>query len=61
MNVPNVPKEYDLDYLVFQLAGGDVTKDAEVWDNTTYEDCIRYVCFKQYEAYVNEKLMSNGR
>jgi hypothetical protein len=59
--IPDVPKEYDLDYLVFQLTEGDITKDAIVWDTVTFEDCMRYVCFKQYEAHVNERIMkANG-
>lgn len=59
--IPDVPKDYDMDYMVFQLTDGDITKDAHVWDTATYEDCVRYICFKQYEAYINERIMkANG-
>jgi hypothetical protein len=56
-----VPKAYDLDYLVFQLAEGDITKSHRIWNEATFEECIHYVCFKQYEAYVQERMMkANG-
>jgi hypothetical protein len=58
VTIPDVPKEYDLDYLVFQLTDGDVSKDAAVWD-IPFHDCIRYVSFKQYEAMVNERVMNS--
>jgi hypothetical protein len=54
-----VPKEFDLDYLVFQLAEGDITREQQIWKGKTYEDCIRFVCFKQYEAMVNERVMNS--
>lgn len=54
-----MPRSYDLEYLVFQLSGGDITKDRLIWETVSYEECMAYVYFKQYEAYVNEILMKH--
>jgi hypothetical protein len=46
-----------MDYLVFQLCEGDLTKESLIWETKSYSDCIRWVCFKQFEAHLNELMM----
>lgn len=56
--IPDVPKGYDMAYLVFQLAEGDAERADYIWDNWTFADCMEWVSFRQYESMVNERVMN---
>lgn len=52
-----IPKAYDIDYLIFQLTDGDITKRDYVLDHFTYADAVRWCLLRRYDAYVQREYM----
>ena len=61
-SVDDVPEEYELDNLVYQVAQGIPEQIDYVWNEWTYFQCIEAQMMKRYDNYVQDTVIkkSNG-
>ena len=61
-SVDDVPDEYELDNLVYQVAQGIPEQIDYVWNRWTYSQCIEVQMMKRYDNYVQDTVIkkSNG-
>ena len=58
--VDDVPEEYELDNLVYQVAQGIPEQIDYVWDEWTYYQCIEAQMMKRYDNYVQKTVIDKA-
>jgi len=54
-----LPEKYDIDYLIFSLSDGDITRQAEVEEYTRGE-AVKWLMLRKYESYMTDRATKHG-
>ncbi len=60
-DVPDVPNDYELDYMVWKLSDGKPSEEDYIWDNWSYKEAMQRVMFKKYDAHIQDRVINSGR
>ncbi len=55
--VTPISKGYELEYLVYQLCKGDITKRNYILQNYSYTESIEWCMLHRYEIFVEQELL----
>ena len=51
-----LPKRYEIEYIIFQLCDGDVTKRQDI-ERLTLEEATEWFCMSKYKSYMEDKFL----
>jgi len=54
--LPNIPSDHHLDFVAWQTADGIPSEIEWVWNNMSYEDCIKGTKFADYRAFIQQQI-----
>ena len=50
-----LPGRYELDYLLYSLSDGDITKSEEIAERFTRGEATKWLMLRKYEAYMTDR------
>lgn len=57
--IEDIPEQCGIEYLVYQLCDGDITKKEYIMDNITYADAMKWLLLRRYDSYAQREYMKN--